>query len=181
MAAKNSVMVFVQQDDGKIAEVSIELISKARDLADTLKAEVSAILVGDKIKKEAESLIPYGVDTLIVVEHKNLAHYTPVPYTKVLTEVITKHEPQIVLYGATTTGRDIAPRIASALRVGLTADCTDLQIGDYKSKGTEYSDVLYQIRPAFGGNIIATIVSPEKNPQMATVREGVMKMTTPDA
>jgi electron transfer flavoprotein alpha subunit len=178
--AKNTVMVFVQQDDGEVAEVSLELISKARDLADQVKAKVSAVLVGHNMKKAAESLIPHRVDQLIVVDHKGLAHYTPVPYTKVLTQVIRKYAPQIVLYGATTTGRDIAPRIASALKVGLTADCTDLQIGDYKSKGTKYEDVLYQIRPAFGGNIIATIVSPEKKPQMATVREGVMKMAAPD-
>jgi len=173
-------MVFVQQDDGEVAEVSIELISKARELADTLKTSVSAVLAGDKMQKAAESLIPYGVDQLYLVENKKLHHYTPVPYTKVLVEMIRKHSPQIVLYGATTTGRDIAPRIASALKVGLTADCTDLQIGDYKSKGESYENVLYQIRPAFGGNIIATIVCPEKKPQMATVREGVMKMSVPD-
>ncbi len=180
MATKNSVMVFIQQDDGNIAEVSIELISKARDLASKVKAPVSAVLMGNGLQKAAESLIPYGVDLLYTADHKGLAHYTPVPYTKVLVEIIKKHSPQIVLYGATTTGRDIAPRIASALRVGLTADCTDLQIGDYKSKGSQFENVLYQIRPAFGGNIIATIVSPEKKPQMATVREGVMKMSPPD-
>ncbi len=180
MTTKNSVMVFVQQDDGKPAEVSIELICKAKDLAAKLKVGVSAVLIGDELQSVAESLLPYGVDRLYLVEHKNLANYTPVPYTKVLVEVIRKHGPQVVLYGATTTGRDIAPRIASALRVGLTADCTDLQIGDYTSKGEVYENILYQIRPAFGGNIIATIVSPEKKPQMATVREGVMKMTPPD-
>ncbi|TVQ37595.1 MAG: electron transfer flavoprotein subunit alpha/FixB family protein [Spirochaetaceae bacterium] len=173
-------MVFVQQDDGKVAEVSIELISKARELANRVKSKVTAVLVGSGIRKAAESLIPYGVDHLYTVDHKGLAHYTPVPYTRVLTDVIKKYAPQIVLYGATTTGRDIAPRIASALRVGLTADCTDLQIGDYQSKGQTYQNVLYQIRPAFGGNIIATIVSPERKPQMATVREGVMKMSDPD-
>ena len=180
MANKNSVMVFVQQDDGQIAEVSIELICKARELASQVKAQVSAVLVGSGLQEAAESLIPYGVDQLIVVENKGLAHYTPVPYTKVLIQIIKKYSPQIVLYGATTTGRDIAPRIASALRVGLTADCTDLEIGDYRSKGMEYENILYQIRPAFGGNIIATIVAPERKPQMATVREGVMKMTEPD-
>lgn len=180
MAKKNSVMVFIQQDEGKIAEVSIELLSRARELAGKVKAHVSGILIGHDLKKAAATLIPYGVDRLYVVEHKGLAHYTPVPYTKVLVEMIRKHAPQIVLYGATTTGRDIAPRIASALRVGLTADCTDLQIGDYKSKGQQYENILYQIRPAFGGNIIATIVAPERKPQMATVREGVMKMSPPD-
>ncbi len=180
MATENSVMVFVQQDDGEIAEVSVELVSKARELASKVGTHVSAVLVGNKLQKAAEGLIPYGVDRLYTVEHKGLAHYTPVPYTKILVEIIKKHSPQIVLYGATTTGRDIAPRIASALRVGLTADCTDLQIGDYKSKGQQFDNVLYQIRPAFGGNIIATIVSPERKPQMATVREGVMKMNAPD-
>jgi len=180
MPSKNSVMVFVQQDDGKIAEVSIELVSKARDLANQLKVQVTAVLLGSALQKSTESLIPYGADKVIIVEHKGLAHYTPVPYTKALVEVIKKHGPQIVLYGATTTGRDIAPRIASSLRVGLTADCTGLQIGDYQFKGQQYGNILYQIRPAFGGNIIATIVSPEKKPQMATVREGVMKMGAPD-
>ena len=180
MTTKNSVMVFIQQDDGKVAEVSIELIGKARELAGLLNAQVTAVLVGNRIQKAAEELIPYGVNRLFTVEHKGLAHYTPVPYTKVLTEIIKKHAPQIVLYGATTTGRDLAPRIASALRVGLTADCTDLQIGDYTSRGRTVQNVLYQIRPAFGGNIIATIVSPERKPQMATVREGVMKMDQPD-
>lgn len=180
MAAKNSVMVFVQQDDGQVAEVSVELISKARDLADQLKTDVTAVLIGSKIGKVAESLIPYGVNRLYTVEHKGLEHYTPIPYAKVLTHMVRKVSPQIVLYGATTTGRDLAPRIASALRVGLTADCTDLRIGDYESKGKSYENVLYQIRPAFGGNIIATIVSPERKPQMATVREGVMKMGDPD-
>ncbi|TVR73379.1 MAG: electron transfer flavoprotein subunit alpha/FixB family protein [Spirochaetaceae bacterium] len=180
MTTKNSVMVFVQQDDGNVAEVSVELICKARELADRVKAQVSAVLVGSGVQKAAESLIPYGVDRVYTVDSRNLAHYTPVPYTKAVTEVVKKHSPQIVLYGATTTGRDLAPRIASALRVGLTADCTDLQIGDHQTKEQTYENILYQIRPAFGGNIIATIVSPERKPQMATVREGVMKMREPD-
>lgn len=97
-----------------------------------------------------------------------------------MNDLIAEVKPQIALYGATTTGRDLAPRIASHLKVGLTADCTDLQIGDHTQRGTEYTDILYQIRPAFGGNIIATIVSPEKKPQMATVREGVMRLEEPD-
>lgn len=173
-------MVFIQQDDGAVSEVSIELLCKARDLADQLGVSVSGVLIGNKIKKKADELIPYGVDEIFVVEDERLEHYTPLPYTKVMTEIIEKQKPQIVLYGATTTGRDVGPRIASQLKVGLTADCTDLQIGDHKVKGIEYTDILYQIRPAFGGNIIATIVSPEKKPQMATVREGVMKMTAPN-
>ncbi len=114
------------------------------------------------------------------VAHSDLAHYLAQPYTEVVTTLIREHEPQIVLYGATTTGRDLAPRVASALRTGLTADCTDLRIGDHSLKGEEYKDLLYQIRPAFGGNIIATIISPLHRPQMATVREGVMVMPEED-
>ena len=174
-------MVFIQQDDGIVADVSLELVCKARDLADQLGVKVSAVLAGDKLEKEAKRVITYGVDELFLVEDPRLAHYTPVPYTKVVKQIIETEKPQIVLYGATTTGRDLGPRIASNLKVGLTADCTDLQIGDHKIRDKEYTNILYQIRPAFGGNIIATIVSPEKTPQMATVREGVMKMTEPDA
>ncbi len=181
MSNKNTVMVFIQQDDGIVADVSLELVCKARELADQLGVKVSAVLAGDKLEAEAKKVITYGVDELFMVEDKRLVHYTPVPYTKVVTQIIEKEKPQIVLYGATTTGRDLGPRIASNLKVGLTADCTDLQIGDHKIRDKEFSNILYQIRPAFGGNIIATIVSPEKTPQMATVREGVMKMAEPDA
>ncbi len=171
-------MVFIQQDDGKVADVSVELLSKARDLADQLNVTVTGALMGSGIKGEAEKLIPYGVDEIFVIDDKRLADYTPIPYTKVMIEVIKKTKPQIALYGATTTGRDLGPRVASNLKVGLTADCTSLEIGDYTSRGVDYSNILYQIRPAFGGNIVATIVSPEKKPQMATVREGVMKVGT---
>jgi len=174
---KNNVMVFVQQDDGTVADVSIELLCKARELADRLGVGVEGALLGKDLRGQAGKLLPYGVDRINWVSHDKLAHYTPLPYTKFMVDLIKDREPQIVLYGATTTGRDLGPRIASALKVGLTADCTDLQIGDHELAGTVYKDILYQIRPAFGGNIIATIVSPEKKPQMATVREGVMKLT----
>jgi electron transfer flavoprotein alpha subunit len=180
MSDKNSVMVFIQQDDGKAAEVSIELVCKARELADRLGARSTGVLIGHTIADEAKKAAAYGIDELFVVDDKRFAHYTPVPYSKIVTDIIQKQEPQIVLYGATTTGRDLAPRVASELKVGLTADCTDLQIGDHEYRGEQYTNILYQIRPAFGGNIIATIVSPENKPQMATVREGVMKMTEPD-
>ncbi|MDA3941030.1 MAG: electron transfer flavoprotein subunit alpha/FixB family protein [Spirochaetia bacterium] len=176
----NSVMVFIQQDDGKVADVSVELLSKARDLADQLNVTVTGALMGSGMKEAAEKLIPYGVDEIFVIDDKRLADYTPIPYTKIMIEVIKKTKPQIALYGATTTGRDLGPRVASNLKVGLTADCTSLQIGDYTSRGVDYSNILYQIRPAFGGNIVATIVSPEKKPQMATVREGVMKVGIPN-
>lgn len=173
-------MVFIQQDNGKVADVSIELLSKARDLADKLKVTVTGTLIGDNIKGEAEKLIQYGADEIFIIEDKRLHDYTPIPYTKIMVDVIRKIKPQIALYGATTTGRDIGPRIASTLKVGLTADCTSLEIGDYSNKGVDYTNILYQIRPAFGGNIVATIVSPEKKPQMATVREGVMKVGDAD-
>lgn len=180
MSDKNSVMVFIQQDDGKIAEVSLELICKAGELAKQVNARVTGILAGHKIGDEAKKILSYGIDELFVIDDERLADYSPVPYSKLVVDIIKKQEPQIVLYGATTTGRDVAPRVASELKVGLTADCTDLQIGDHEYRGVQYKDILYQIRPAFGGNIIATIVSPENKPQMATVREGVMKMTEPD-
>ena len=181
MSAENSVMVYIQQSGGKAAEVSLELVSKARELADKLKAEVSAAIFGEKVEGEVKRLASFGADRVHVVEDPRLKYYTPVPYSKLMIRVISGNKPQIVLYGATTEGRDLAPRVASNLKVGLTADCTDLQIGDHVQKETEYKDILYQIRPAFGGNIIATIVSPEKKPQMATVREGVMRMAQSDA
>jgi len=176
----NSVMVYIQQHEGKAAEVSLELVSKARELADKLKVEVSAALFGEKVNAEVSRLASFGADRVYIAEDARLKYYTPIPYSKLMNQVVEEYKPQIVLYGATTEGRDLAPRVASHLKVGLTADCTDLQIGDHTQKETEYKDILYQIRPAFGGNIIATIVSPEKKPQMATVREGVMRMAQPD-
>ena len=176
----NNVWVFVQQDNGKIADVSIELVCKARELAEKLGVKAQAVCIGDQVQQEVRKLLPYGLSEIFCVEDKRLKHYTPVPYCKIMMELIKKHRPQIVLYGATTTGRDLGPRIASSLKVGLTADCTDLEIGDHVLQEKEYKNILYQIRPAFGGNIIATIVSPESRPQMATVREGVMKISLPE-
>jgi electron transfer flavoprotein alpha subunit len=138
------------------------------------------VIFGEKVQGEAARLASFGADRVYVAEDPRLKFYTPIPYSKLMIQVVSEYKPQIVLYGASTEGRDIAPRVASRLKVGLTADCTDLQIGDHTQKETEYKDILYQIRPAFGGNIIATIVSPEKKPQMATVREGVMRMNPPD-
>ncbi|GHV25381.1 electron transfer flavoprotein subunit alpha [Spirochaetia bacterium] len=180
MSNDASVMVYIQQDSGKLAEVSLELVSKARELADKLGVGVSAALFGEKVAQEVARLASLGADTVYLYEQPQLKHYTPIPYTKLMIQVIADYKPQIVLYGATTTGRDLAPRVASYLKVGLTADCTDLQIGDHKQGEKEYKNILYQIRPAFGGNIIATIVCPEKKPQMSTVREGVMRMNIPD-
>jgi len=186
MSAENSVMVYIQQNasagaaGGKAAEVSLELVSKARELADKLGVEVSAALFGDKVSGEVSRLASLGADRVYIMEDPRLKFYTPIPYSKLMIQTVSEMKPQIVLYGASTEGRDIAPRVASHLKVGLTADCTDLQIGDHTQQETEYKNILYQIRPAFGGNIIATIVCPEKKPQMATVREGVMRMAQPN-
>ena len=176
------VWVFVEQHDGTAAEVSLELVGRARELADTLGAGVGAVLAGsgETVRAVAPALIARGVDVVYLADDDAFAPYIALPYTRLLCHLIGAHRPQIVLYGATTTGRDLAPRVASALRTGLTADCTDLRIGDHTAKDTEYRDLLFQIRPAFGGNIIATIISPEHRPQMATVREGVMVMPTAD-
>jgi electron transfer flavoprotein alpha subunit len=176
------VWVVVEQHDGVAAEVSLELLGRARELADTLGVSVGAVLAGAgaPVRALAPALVARGADTVYLADHEALAQYLALPYTAVVSHLVREHRPQIVLYGATTTGRDLAPRVASALRTGLTADCTDLRIGDYTSKGQEYRGLLYQIRPAFGGNIIATIVSPEHKPQMATVREGVMVMPEAD-
>jgi len=182
MSEGNDVLVFIEQQDGKAAEVSLELVCKGRELADTLGVSLSAVVAGKDIGALAEPLFSYGADCVYTVDHPELEHYRTLPYARVVCDAIRKTEPQVVLYGATPIGRDLAPRIASSLRTGLTADCTDLQIGDHVEAGgkREFKNLLYQIRPAFGGNIIATIVSPEHRPQMATVREGVMKMAPPD-
>jgi electron transfer flavoprotein alpha subunit len=175
MADHGEVWVYAEEDWEELKEIGIELLSKGRELADALKVQLCSILIGSKIKHHADTLFEHGADKVYVCDNPNLNHYDTVKYARAIEELVTKYKPEIVLYGASTQGRDLAPRIASKLRVGLTADCTDLQIGDYKhTDGNEYRNILYQIRPAFGGNIIATIVSPKKRPQMATVREGVM-------
>jgi electron transfer flavoprotein alpha subunit len=170
------VWVFAEQADGKLSDVPLELMSKGRELADTLSVQLAAVLGGNKIKNLTQELIAHGADKVYVVDEPLLTEYQTPSYAKMLCELITRHKPQIVLYGATPIGRDLAPRVASALKAGLTADCTDLQIGDYTEPTSKkvHKDLLLQIRPAFGGNIIATIVNYDRWPQMATVREGVM-------
>jgi electron transfer flavoprotein alpha subunit len=174
--AKQNVMVFIEQNNNKIAEVSLELLGKASELATQLDVAVDAVALGSGLRKELSILGQYGCHNIYYVDDQRLAHFTSVPYAKGIAHLIKKHQPQIVLFGATINGRDVAPRVASILRCGLTADCTDLQIGSYEFKGNKWEQTLLQIRPAFGGNIIATIVSPESSPSMATVREGVMEI-----
>lgn len=176
MQSSGNVMVFVEQRDGRIADVSLELLSKARELASRLDGEVEAVALGSGMQESLAGLGSYGCRRVYYADDPRLAHYTSVPYAKTLARVVSSRQPGVLLFGATSTGRDLAPRVASALRCGLTADCTDLQIGDYKFKKAVYRNVLLQIRPAWGGNIVATIVSPESRTSMATVREGVMRL-----
>jgi len=173
---KGEVWVFAEQQDGKLSDVPLELLSKGRELADQLSVKLSAALLGHNIAALADELFAHGADQVYLAENPLLRDNQTVSYAKALCQLIEKHQPQIVLYGATAIGRDLAPRVASALRAGLTADCTDLQIGDYTELKTKevHKNLLLQVRPAFGGNIIATIVNTHWWPQMATVREGVM-------
>ncbi len=172
---QGEVWVFAEQEDGSLSDVPLELLSKARSLADKLNVPVACMLLGCEVRHLAERLMAHGADRVYLVEHPVLSHQTNA-YAKVLCDLVHKHRPQIVLYGATPMGRDLAPRCASACKCGLTADCTDLDIGDHTEHRTRtvHKNLLYQIRPAFGGNIIATIVNTRRWPQMATVREGVM-------
>ena len=179
----NNVFVYCEIEGTKVAEVSQELLTKGRKLATELGVELHAVVAGTGIKGKVEDQIfPYGVDRLFVFDGEGLFPYTSAPHTDILFNLFKEEKPQICLMGATVIGRDLGPRVSSSLTSGLTADCTQLEIGDYDDKktGTHYDNLLYQIRPAFGGNIVATIVNPEHRPQMATVREGVMKREIAD-
>jgi len=179
---QGEVWVFGEQEDGHLSEVPLELMSRARKLADGLGVNVGSLLLGHRVEPLAEQLIGYGADRVYLVDDPLLAVYQTNSYAKVICRMIRKYRPQILLYGATILGRDLAPRCASACRCGLTADCTDLEIGDHHDSvaKADYRNLLLQIRPAFGGNIIATIVNTRRWPQMATVREGVMPLEPPD-
>jgi len=172
-----NVFVFCEVEDGQILDISLELTSKARKLATQLGVKLETVVIGHNLENIEQQLYPYGVDVVHVADDKKLEHFLTLPYAHLVIELFQKEQPQIVLFGASTIGRDMAPRVASALRCGLTADCTSLEIGEHYEKKTDthYPALLYQIRPAFGGNIIATIINPDMWPQMATVREGVMK------
>ncbi|HNT94263.1 MAG TPA: electron transfer flavoprotein subunit alpha/FixB family protein [Bacteroidales bacterium] len=173
----NNLFVFCELDEGRPAEVSLELLTRGRALANTLDCRLEAVVLGNGIDGIEDQLFPYGVDVVHVADDPVLEHYRTMPYASVVAGIFKQEQPQIALMGATTTGRDLGPRVSSALHSGLTADCTSLEIGDHyvKKSDATYKNILYQIRPAFGGNIIATIINPDHRPQMATVREGVMK------
>lgn len=183
MVDNNNLIVYCEFEDGKVADVSLELLTKGRTLATRLGVKLEAIIVGDKLEEIEKQVFPYGVDVVYKVQDARLYPYTSLPHSSVLINLFKEIKPQVCLMGATCIGRDLGPRVSSCLHSGLTADCTFLEIGDHKDPktGKEYTDLLYQIRPAFGGNIVATIVNPEHRPQMATVREGVMKKEIFDA
>lgn len=162
------VMVFVEQRDGNIAQVSLELIGKGKEIADKLGERLIAVFLGYKIQAQTDELIFYGADRVVYVDDNMLDIYVAEPYTKALTEIINKEKPEIVLLGATAIGRDLAPRVSARLATGLTADCTSLEI-------EEETNNILMTRPAFGGNIMATIICPNHRPQMSTVRPGVMQ------
>lgn len=161
------VSVFIEQRDSEIQKVSLELLGEGRRLADKLDTKLTAILLGNCVENWAQELIYYGADEVIIAEDEMLDKYITEPYTKVFTNIITEIKPEIILMGATAIGRDLAPRVSARVYTGLTADCTSLEI-DEETKN------LLMTRPAFGGNIMATIICPEHRPQMSTVRPGVM-------
>ena len=176
---QGEVWIYAEQEAGKLSDVPLELLTKGRELADTLKVPLGAVLLGAGVTALADKLVQHGADKVYLVEDALLGHYQATGYSKVICGLIEQNKPQIVLFGATPIGRDLAPTVASSMKCGMTADCTDLQIGDHMDQVTKtnHKNLLLQIRPAFGGNIIATIVNPHRWPQMATVREGVMKMS----
>ena len=173
----NNVYVYCELEGTTVADVSLELLTKGRKLANQLNCQLEALLIGSGLDGVEKQVLPYGVDKLHIFDAPELFPYTSLPHASILINLFKEEKPQICLMGATVIGRDLGPRVSSALTSGLTADCTSLEIGPHEDKraGKTYENLLYQIRPAFGGNIVATIINPEHRPQMATVREGVMK------
>lgn len=180
----NNVFVYCEIEGKHVADVSLELLTKGRKLANQLGVQLECICAGHNLDGVENQVLPYGVDKVHIFDAEGLAPYTTNPHTALVVNLFKEEKPQICLMGATVVGRDLGPRVSSTLKSGLTADCTELEIGDFdmnvknaegKMERRHYENKLYQIRPAFGGNIVATIVNPEHQPQMATVREGVMK------
>ena len=168
----NNIWVFCEQRDGEIQAVALELLGIARELATITNEKVCAILLGCGVIDKASQLIAYGADQVYVVDDQNLKLYTTEPYAQAIYQIATQRQPSVMLFGATSIGRDLAPRLSARLKTGLTADCTRLEIDQQGN--------LFMTRPAFGGNLFATIVCPDNRPQMSTVRPGVMKKLTPD-
>ncbi len=178
-----NVWVYIEQDGGRVADVSLELVCKARELAGQLGVQVEGVLLGHNLGPDVTAALhEYGCDNVFVADDPALEHFSAVPYQKVIAALVEQHRPSIFAFGATHVGRSLAPRIASHVRAGLTADCTGLRIDEFEDKATrtKLKNKLMQIRPAFGGNIIATIVTTWQDPQMVTVREGVMPLVKPD-
>ncbi|MFH1004623.1 MAG: electron transfer flavoprotein subunit alpha/FixB family protein [Bacteroidota bacterium] len=173
----NNVCVYCELGEEKISDVSFELLTKGRSIASQLNCHLEALLIGHNLESFEKEIFQYGVDILYTADDSRLAPYSTLSHASIMTKLFREQKPQIALLGATTIGRDLGPRVSSALKSGLTADCTELKIGNHEEHNNTYKDLLYQIRPAFGGNIIATIINPNHRPQMATVREGVMKKT----
>ncbi len=184
----NGIYVVVEQRSGKVQNVGLELIGEATRLKEDLKEDVVAVLLGHDIENQVAKLFQYGADKVILIEDKCLKEYATEPYTKALTEVCKKYDPEIMLFGASSIGRDVAPRLASRIKTGLTADCTGLRMvktDEEKAKeealgSADGSRGLLMTRPAFGGNIMATLMCPRTKPQMATVRPGVMRKADRD-
>lgn len=168
-----NIFVFVEQREGKIQNVGLELLGKARELADILGQQVCAMFLGQDIASQAQDLIAYGADKVYLCQDKSLKDYTTEPYAQAITQMIRNEKPSIVLIGSTTIGRDLGPRVSARVETGLTADCTKLEIN-------EEDHELWSTRPAFGGNLMATIVCPNHRPQMSTVRPGVMQKMAKD-
>lgn len=181
----DSVYVYCEIEGTTVKDVSLELLTKGRKLANTLGVKLECVIAGAGLDGAEKQVLPFGVDKVHIFDAPGLFPYTSNPHTSILVNLFKEEDPQICLMGATVIGRDLGPRVSSALFSGLTADCTELEIGDFdmtcgldadkKPIVKHFENKLYQIRPAFGGNIVATIVNPEHRPQMATVREGVMK------
>ena len=168
-----NIWVFCEQRDGELQGVALELLGVARELAEKTNDKVNAILLGHNVKDKAQTLIAHGADGVYVVDDENLDKFVTEPYAQAVTHIARKYEPNVILFGATSIGRDLAPRLSARLKTGLTADCTKLEMDEEGN--------LFMTRPAFGGNLFATIICPDSRPQMSTVRPGVMKKLEADA
>ena len=169
--AKN-IWVFCEARDGELQSVALELLGVARELAEKTGEKVAALLLGHNVKSKAQELIAYGADQVYVVDDERLATFVTEPYAQAVTQIAKAYEPSVILFGATSIGRDLAPRLSARLKTGLTADCTKLEMDEEGN--------LFMTRPAFGGNLFATIICPDHRPQMSTVRPGVMKKLDKD-